>query len=465
MSALYRVVLCLGAGQKAEELLSGDMATVAPWLETLPCTPDARTAIADYDHVEEVWVSSGDGIEAVNLGAALKRDDPCRAVFLVGCEDTGSVRSRAHAAALDGVLSSREVALRCRAIAERAKEREAEGATASKEAEPKMRDAGGEDHPQALGEGALSAVSEGIGLVAPPSDGETAAPPHGGFLFTVVSGSGGAGKSTVAVLAALLAARRGLRTALLDADLQFGDACDLAGSCTCISLEEVVSDQRVLDDLPLDGPMFVRPPRRLEMAEAMGMRLGDAVDALLGRFEFVAVNTGGVWDEQKMHLLERSVTTLFLVDQRLSSLRSCRHALDLCLRCGVATSSFLVAVNKCSRHAPFTSIDVSSALHGAHVVELSDGGPEVEELLGAGMADALMETRNSLCSSLDRLLDEVMPGTSGGAGARTSSHAGSGVRPGDIAVRGQSRRRGRSHGQRRRHRRRAETAVSDGNVG
>ena len=45
-----------------------------------------------------------------------------------------------------------------------------------------------------------------------------------GFLFPVVSGSGGAGKSTVSVLSALIAQRMGYNTLLLDFDLQFGDA-------------------------------------------------------------------------------------------------------------------------------------------------------------------------------------------------------------------------------------------------
>ena len=63
-----------------------------------------------------------------------------------------------------------------------------------------------------------------------------------GFLLTVVSGSGGAGKSTVATLAALLGARRGLRTALLDADLQFGDLAALMGDAPSVPVEEIVEN-------------------------------------------------------------------------------------------------------------------------------------------------------------------------------------------------------------------------------
>ena len=467
MSGACHVVLCLGAGQKAEELLPDTAVLGVPWLETLPCTPDARWAIADYDCIEEVWVASGDGIEAVNLGAALKRDDPHRAVYLIGCEETGSMRSRAHAASLDGVLSSREAALRFRTMEERAARRDAgENAGTPIGSNASGAAVAGEAGIAPISEASVPSAAEREDLPAelPDSGGACASSLRTGFLFTVVSGGGGAGKSTVAVLAALLAARRGLRTALLDADLQFGDVHDLVDACTCVSFEEVADDQQILDDLPAEGLVLVRAPRRLEMAEAVGARLDDVVDALLARFEFVAVNTGGVWDEQKMRLLERSVTALFLVDQRLSSLRACRHALDLCLRCGVATSSFLLAVNRCSRHAAFTSIDVSSALHGAHVMELADGGSEVEELLGAGMAGALVEARNGLCTSVERLLDEIMP-LSDSSGLRGQSRTVGRLGLREAPERERSRRRGRSSKQGRRRRREAVLAASDGNVG
>ncbi|MFR8831758.1 MAG: chromosome partitioning protein ParA, partial [Eggerthella lenta] len=121
-------------------------------------------------------------------------------------------------------------------------------------------------------------------------------------------------------------------------------------------------------------------------------------------------NTGAAWAEQHALLLERSSKALFLIDQRPSSLRACQHALDLCARCGIATGPFLYAVNRCSKNALFTSIDVSCSLRGAHVFELKDGGGEVEELLGAGLPFDLLASRNDLCASLERVLSGVLPG-------------------------------------------------------
>ncbi|MEC4295382.1 AAA family ATPase [Adlercreutzia shanghongiae] len=336
-----------------------------------------RERAAD-DDLKALWVESCEGIEPINLAAACKSDHPATEVFLVAADRTGSVVSRANAAHLDGIVHPSDLGDRLREAA--------------------LRLAG--DEKCGHREERAPALTE-----TPSERGDKA---RSGFLLTVVSGSGGAGKSTVAVLAALAGARRGLRTALLDADLQFGDLGDLAGFCPAVSIEEVVAKQAVPEEVGEAPLALLRAPRALERSEAISESLGALVELVCQAFDFVVVNTGGSWGEQHLQLLERSAATLFLVDQRASSVRACRHALDLCLRCGIATSSFLLAVNRCTRHAPFTSIDVSSALDGAHVVELADGGREVEELLGSGLAHDLADEANPLYASIERMLDELL---------------------------------------------------------
>ena len=135
--------------------------------------------------------------------------------------------------------------------------------------------------------------------------------------------------------------------------------------------------------------VLVSAPRALERSEVVAASMGSVVDVLVASFDFVIANTEAA-GRTCISFCWNGLPPPVRVDQRASSVRACRHALDLCLRCGIATGSFLLAVNRCTRHAPFTSIDVSSALDGAHVAELADGGREVEELLGAGMAQSLV---------------------------------------------------------------------------
>lgn len=74
--------------------------------------------------------------------------------------------------------------------------------------------------------------------------------------------------------------------------------------------------------------------------------------------------------------------------------------MDLCNRCGIATGSVIFAINRCSKHALFTSIDISCALQGANVAEIMDGGIEVDEYLSSGAPLELLQSRNSFAVSI-----------------------------------------------------------------
>ena len=77
-----------------------------------------------------------------------------------------------------------------------------------------------------------------------PAEGSDGAVGAGGaaFVLSVVSGSGGAGKSSVAMMAAHAACSRGLRTVLVDCDLQFGDLHLLAGEDRPLRIDEVLAN-------------------------------------------------------------------------------------------------------------------------------------------------------------------------------------------------------------------------------
>ena len=261
-------------------------------------------------------------------------------------------------------------------------------------------------------------------VAAPSPIGEPAAfavrqgPQADALLLPIVSGSGGAGKSAVAVLAALLAQRRGLKTLLLDFDLQFGDMREMTGQPEALGIDEVLAEPARLAQLaPAAGmPALLGAPRHLEEAETVARSAPALLAALGGMFDVIVANTGSAWAEQHAVLLERCSKALFLIDQRASSIAACRRALDLCARCGIAVSPFLFAVNFCAKGAPLTSIDASCALRGAQTVELADGGAEVEEALSEGRPQDLIEAENPLVASLDALLADILPSTGEAAG-------------------------------------------------
>lgn len=430
------VVLCADEeSRRHPELigLAGEILESQLWLSVFSSGSKARDHLQTRDASCEAWIASSDDIDSINLAAAIKKDCHGRSVTLISPSKTGSLRSRAGCASIDAVIGIAEFARRYATIkqanltrtdttegfAQRADSDARNDASKTAPAAPSFfsapQAATTQESAQAFvpsrenGASAQSAASVG-GMHLPFNTAK--APTGSGFVVPVVSGSGGAGKSTVSVLAAITAQRAGYRTILVDFDLQFGDVLALLGRDDALRVDEAIAAPISLERVRPDGslPAVLGAPRRLEQAESVSIGAGALVDILRGSYEVIIANTGGFWAEQHAALLERSDKALFLVDQRPSSLRACQHALELCTRCGIATGPFAFAVNRCSRSALYTSLDVSCALRGAHALELADGGVEVEELLASGQALDLVEDGNALCESLEDALAEMLPG-------------------------------------------------------
>lgn len=378
-------------GLESENLLAQD------WLEVFESGTEARARMREKSDIDEVWVASCQDVEPVNLAATLKQDRPDLVVRLVVGQRSGSLCSRATAARIDDVLEFSGFA-RLYAVTKGQQVR----STTAQMAVP------------AFAAPPLPADSPAIAAVPAspqPAAKEPRPRPHKGFLMSVVSGSGGAGKSSVAVLAALYAAERGCRTLLLDFDLQFGDIAVMVGSADTLGIDTLIADPErgrwVFSQQ--SGLAVLTAPTRLETSEQLVDKLPRLLDEAMRHFDVIVANTGANWAEQHALLLERSSVALFLLDQRSSSIRACHHALELCARCGIASVPFKFALNRCAKNAPFNSADVSGVMQGAPIFELRDGGVEVEEYLASGHASELRAQGNEFSRSVDRMMSRLLP--------------------------------------------------------
>ena len=413
-----RAALCIDDASRIDPSyigLSGENLESQSWLEVFPDGEEARKSIAQDENIERVWVVSCDDVEPINLAATLKEDRPDLFVSLVHREACGSVLSRAHNANIDEVL---DMGTFVRSYSEM-KGRNAVIKPALVEAQvvetarPKLAAHASPVQREEIAQTLEEQKSEPVRVLA-RSVLQTST-----FVMPIVSGSGGAGKSVVSVIGAYVAHEMGYRTLLLDYDLQFGDAALLSGVKDPVFIDEAFAHPDLVDREiercsglgagSSAGPVVLAAPERLETAELVVRALPEHFDLIAAKFDVVIANTGAAWAEQHAALLERSNAALFLVDQRASSIRACKHALELCARCGIATGPFKFAVNRCAKGAPLTSIDVSCALRGVPVFELKDGGADVEELLGAGSPAELLKMRNEFCVSLEQLLAKVLP--------------------------------------------------------
>ncbi len=393
-----KVMLCIDeeSARRPEVIgLAGENLFSQPWLDVRTSAQSAREGARLEVPIEEVWVASCDDVEPVNLAAAIKRDNPRRRVSLLSGQPSGSLQSRIRAAGVDAALSHQALAERYAFWKERSLNL---GAPAPS---------------HASGGGAVDGAS--VKSVAAKKTTLAEGQAKRALLITVASGSGGAGKSAISAVAAVLLAASGRKTLLLDGDLQFGDMRELLGAEHAFGVDEVLSGAVGMDSVPYSEgvPCVLAAPRRLEQSEALSGQFGALVDSVLPCFDVVVANTGANWGEHHAALLERSSKALMVVDQRSSSLRACRHALELCSRCGIATTPFSFAVNRCSKRSLFSSIDISCAMQGASAFELQDGGVEVEEMLGSGLACDLARSRNAFVQSVRELLDALLADPAG----------------------------------------------------
>lgn len=410
--------------------LEGERLAAQAWLRLFSSGAQMRAFLRNDRQVDEVWVVSCDDVEPINLAATIKEDRGELRVCLITFQGTGSLRSRAAAASVDVMLTRQALATRYAAF------KRVRSASTSMPPKPDARPAlSSAEAPEELFLPEEPCPMEGVAVLREPAAGaadwpapkesEKASPTitvnmdgeasREALLLPIVSGSGGAGKSAVAALMAFAAQRAGLKTLLLDFDLQFGDMREMTAQPEALGIDEAIADPSRLARLaPADGvPAVLGAPRHLEEAESLARQAPALLDALRSMFDVIVANTGAAWAEQHAVLLERCSKALFLIDQRGSSLRACHRALDLCARCGIAVNPFLFAVNFCTKNAPLTSIDVSCALRGAEVHELVDGGAEVEEVLSEGRPADLLDTGNPFAESVRRLLPSLVPSLDG----------------------------------------------------
>ncbi|MDO4532577.1 MAG: P-loop NTPase [Coriobacteriia bacterium] len=447
---MHEIVLCADSESLRDPSmigLEGEFLEKQRWLIPLSSANEAREHVKGSPGVNEIWVASSDEVDPINLAAALKRDCQEAKVCLVAWRGSGSLLSRASAAGIDEVMGYPEMARRYAenkslfqrenprrrtptnpvATRDQAVETASGGLRRPRHGIPytyagdaevafdvlrdNQDDAAAQDTPvavEAYGD-AASGVRED-----PPQVNESIG--RRGYVLCVVSASGGTGKSTISALSALIAAGHGYRTALIDADLQFGDVAAMFGEEDGLTVDQVVAEPRLLEEAAkLGGPIVVSAPERIEQSELYLSQMPGLIERARDCFDVVVVNTGSFWTESHVQMMEASSNTLFLMDQRPTSVKAVRKALELCARCGVAAHPFLFAVNRCSRKALLSSIDISCALNGVAVAELKEGGPAVAELMSSGMARQLVEERNDLCLSLNDFLGRVIPAALGGA--------------------------------------------------
>jgi Flp pilus assembly CpaE family ATPase len=231
-----------------------------------------------------------------------------------------------------------------------------------------------------------------------------------GRLVSVIKAAGGAGATMVAAnLAARLARggawpnRSGRSTALLDLDLQFGDAhlaLDLAPKASLLDLLRAPDRlaPRLLPGALTDHPSGVRllaRPAGVLPLEAVSAAFADRLaDAAQAAFERTIVELPSIWTDWTLQLLRRSDRVVLVSTATAAGALGARRALEALDRAGVGRPVFFVL----------------NRLNG--VAEMVERAPRLARTLHLAMGAALpFEPAAAQAADSGRLVVEAWPHT------------------------------------------------------
>ncbi len=226
-------------------------------------------------------------------------------------------------------------------------------------------------------------------------------------LITVVSASGGVGKSTIALIMGHLAARAGLRTALVEGDLQFGDMgfwLGIGTDASNLSLMQDCKPVRIFNRLDL-----FKAPALPEIAEDIADGVAELVESIRSSYDLVIADTGQFWSGLTGSLLCSSSLVLLIMDQREASVYGAIKAYELCGRLGIPGARIACVANRRSGKSRSEVGRIQGALGTENVFCLQDGKTNVESLIGMGRVDEFIEASMLPTDDVERLLCETLP--------------------------------------------------------
>jgi pilus assembly protein CpaE len=213
-------------------------------------------------------------------------------------------------------------------------------------------------------------------------------------VFSVFSTKGGVGKTTIAFnLAVALAQQQGVRTVLVDGNLQFGDMR---------ALLRVPPDAPSIVDLPADhitdsdlaevvwhdpsGIDVLLAPPRVELHEMMNAREVERILHFLRRvYPLTVIDTPADTGEKTMAFLDASDIVLEVVMHDAMAIFSARAMAELFRALGVAPTKVRYLVNRADWTGGLGPGDLAAALARQPEFSLPSGGALVGEANNRGV--------------------------------------------------------------------------------
>ena len=255
---------------------------------------------------------------------------------------------------------------------------------------------------------------------APAPLADTASTSHRAPVICAISGSGGCGKSTIVATMAHAASLLGLRAAVLDLDLMFGNLYDLLGAdaphdmatliepsvAGALAEQDVVAaSMRVAPGVTLWGP--VAAPER---AELMARPVELLLDILRRESDVVLIDTSVFWGDAVAAAVAACDRCLVVGDAAVSSATSAARVIELASRVGVPRTRMSAVFNRFGARGADEDVamrfEIACALSSK--IRIADGGQDLAALMAFGRADEAVGQTSAFASSVREATREML---------------------------------------------------------
>lgn len=252
----------------------------------------------------------------------------------------------------------------------------------------------------------------------PPAD--AAAPPHRAPVICAISGSGGCGKSTIVATMAHTSSLLGLRAAVLDLDLMFGNLYDLLGVDAPRDMAALIepSAAGVLAEPDIvaasmrvaPGVRSGVPSRRPSKPSSWHVRWSYCLMSCVANPTWSLSIPRSFWGDAVAAAVAASDRCLVVGDAAVSSATSASRVIELASRVGVPRTRMSAVFNRFGARGADEDVamrfEIACALSSK--IRIADGGQDLAALMAFGRADEAVGQTSAFATSVREATREML---------------------------------------------------------
>lgn len=192
-----------------------------------------------------------------------------------------------------------------------------------------------------------------------------------GKVLTVFSTKGGVGKSLVAVNTAMALSDAGQNVCLIDLDVNSGDVAIMLQLNPARTINDLVAFNGLIDAGAIESILtrhsdklaIVAAPVRLDSPDhATAVDIGTMIDTLKGMFDFVVIDTSGVFDDNALTALDRTDTIILVATLDIPALKGLKLATGTLDLLNFARDTWKFVLNRADGKVGLTTDEFESTL-------------------------------------------------------------------------------------------------------